>query len=122
MAEPVPTLGPLERQVMEILWDCPAEVCTRDVLERTSQPLAYTTIATVLNNLSRKGLVEKILTGRVWAYRPLVGRSAYTAEMMARALATSTDRSDSLLHFVGSIPEEDVAVLRALLDEDRAAP
>lgn len=121
MAEHVPTLGPLERQVMEILWDCPEELCTRDVLERTGQSLAYTTIATVLTNLHRKGLVEKVLVGRVWAYRPLVARSEYTADVMARALAASGDRSDSLLHFVGSIPEEDIAVLRALLDGDGAA-
>lgn len=120
MPDEIPTLGPLERQVMEILWDCPEDVCTRDVLDRTSQPLAYTTIATVLNNLAGKGLVEKIAMGRMWGYRPRVSRSQYTAEIMAQALATSADRSGSLLHFVGSIPADDLAVLRGLLDRDQA--
>lgn len=118
MPETVPTLGPLERQVMEILWDCPDELCTRDVLQRTDQPLAYTTIATVLTNLARKGLAEKVALGRTWAYRPRVGRSEYTADLMAQTLATSGDRRDSLLHFVGSMAEEDVAVLRTLLADD----
>jgi len=107
---------------MEILWDSDEELATREVLNRTGQPLAYTTVATVLNNLTRKGLLEKVAAGRMWAYRPVIGRAAYTADVMAGALATSTNRSDSLLHFVGSIPEEDLAVLRALLDEDLSAP
>ncbi|MCM3661373.1 BlaI/MecI/CopY family transcriptional regulator [Georgenia satyanarayanai] len=120
MPDGVPSLGPLERHVMEILWECPDDLSTRDVLERTGQPLAYTTIATVLTNLTRKGLAEKIAVGRSWAYRPLLGRSEYTAGLMTQTLATSGDRHSSLLHFLGSMSEDDVAVLRSLLTDDGA--
>ena len=117
MAEDLPRLGPLERQVMTILWDCPAELCTRDVLERTKQPLAYTTIATVLGNLGHKGLVDRVPMGRTYGFRPLVSRSEYTAALMSEALATGGDRRDALLHFVGTMSADDTAVLRSLLDE-----
>lgn len=120
MAEELPRLGPLERQVMEILWDCPQELCTRDVLERTEQSLAYTTIATVLNNLARKALVEKVPMPRSWGYRALVSRSQYTASLMSEALSGGGDRRAALLHFVGSMSEADTAILRNLLGE--AAP
>lgn len=116
MAEQLPSLGPLERQVMDVLWDCPVELCTREVLERTDQSLAYTTIATVLTNLVRKGLVDKVPARRVWGYRPLLSRSEYTAALMSQALATGGDRRDALLHFVGSISEDDVTVLRGLVE------
>lgn len=115
-----PRLGDLEKTVMEILWDCEEELCTRDVLARTTRDLAYTTIATVLNNLVRKGLVERFAANRTWAYRPVVGRGEYVASVMAHALSASNDRKASLLHFVGSMPEEDVALLRGLLAESPA--
>lgn len=118
MSEELPRLGPLERQVMEILWDCPEELYTRDVLERTKQPLAYTTIATVLSNLTRKGLAEKVPLPRAWAYRALVSRSQYAASLMTEALDTGGDRRAALLQFVGSMSADDAAILRSLLETD----
>lgn len=103
---------------MEVLWDCPEELCTRDVLAQlTEQTLAYTTVATVLTNLTKKGMVERVVLGRVWAYRPLRSRSEYTAGLMADALSTSDDRAASFLHFVRSIEPGDAALLRQLLAE-----
>lgn len=105
---------------MEILWSCPAELCTREVLAQTSQTLAYTTIATVLSNLVKKGLVERVpAPGRTWAYRPLYDRGAYVAGLMTTALSASADREASLLHFVEAMSADDVALLRALLAPER---
>jgi len=118
----VPVLGPLERRVMDVLWDSAEELTTREVLDRVGQPLAYTTIATVLTNLLRKELVDKLPLGRAWAYRARVRRSEYTAGVMASTLASGGDRRDALLHFVGSMSEDDVAVLRSLLEAERAQP
>ena len=54
-APPLPRLGALEAQVMDVLWDHgPATV--REVIDRLPREPAYTTIATVLANLGRKGL------------------------------------------------------------------
>jgi predicted transcriptional regulator len=118
VAEPTaPHLGGLERQVMDILWDCPHELCTRKVLEQTATELAYTTIATVLTNLARKGMAEKVLSGRVWAYRALRSRGEYVGALMAQALATSEDHREPLAHLVAALPVGDRDALRELLAE-----
>lgn len=126
MPEPrsvVPRLGALEQVVMDILWDCRAPQCTREVLEQvTSHALAYTTVATVLTNLVKKGMVERISTGRTWAYRPVDTRSQYAAGLMAHALTVSEDRASALLHFVETMSEEDAALLREVLAGPDTAP
>lgn len=65
-------LGDLELAVMEVLWrnDGPASV--RGVHERLrgDRGVAYTTVMTVLDRLSKKGVVERELDGRAWLYRP----------------------------------------------------
>ena len=101
---------------MDILWDCPEQLRTRDVLQRvTSHTLAYTTVATVLTNLVKKGMVERISAGRTWAHRPLQTRSQYAAGLMAEALTISEDPAASFLHFVETMSEEDATLLRELL-------
>lgn len=124
MAEhPLPRLGALEQEVMGILWDCPAPLCTREVLEQTSHTLAYTTIATVLTNLVKKGLVERVPAPRTWAYRPLRSRGEYAAGLMTQALpAAGADRETSLLRFVETMSADDVALLRGLLGAGPGAP
>jgi predicted transcriptional regulator len=114
----IPRLGALEQEVMDILWDCPEQMCARDVLQKlTSHKLAYTTVATVLTNLVRKGMVERVSTGRTWAHRPVQTRSQYAAGLMAQALTTSGDPAASFLHFVEAMSPEDAALLRELLTD-----
>ena len=111
-APDLPRLGALEQQVMDVLWDCPDELCTRRVLERlTASTLAYTTVATVLTNLLRKGLLERTSTERSWAYRPVLSRSEYAAGLMAQALAGGGDRQATLRHLLGHLDEADRAAL-----------
>lgn len=56
---------------MEILWAHPEQGHTvRDVHERLSRDLAYTTVMTVLDRLSKKAVVHRELEGRAWLYRP----------------------------------------------------
>lgn len=113
-----PTLGTLEHQVMDVLWDCPDELCTRRVLERlTETSLAYTTVATVLTNLTRKGMVERTSTLRSWAYRPRMTRSAYVAGCMVQTLRGAEDRAAALHELVDHLDPADRAALRDRLDQ-----
>ena len=49
-SHPVPRLGELEQQVMDLLWEAsPRSV--RDVMDALPHSPAYTTIATVMQNL-----------------------------------------------------------------------
>ena len=111
-------LGQLEAAVMQRLWDADAPVSVRDVLEdlQRERPLAYTTVMTVLDHLHDKGLVTRTKQGRAFLYSATMSREAHTAGLLDDVLATSSDRSATLLHFVGQLDESEVADLRAALD------
>ena len=55
--------GALEKQVMGLLWDH-EPLTVRQIIELSEAEPAYTTIATVLTNLERKGLVSRERRGR----------------------------------------------------------
>jgi len=114
----VKPLGQLEAAVMQRLWDADAPVSVRDVLEdlQRERPLAYTTVMTVLDHLHDKGLVTRTKQGRAFLYSATMSREAHTAGLLDDVLATSSDRSATLLHFVGQLDESEVADLRAALD------
>jgi len=109
-----PSLGALEEQVMDVLWDDgPATI--RNIIDRLPRPLAYTTIATVLANLGRKGLTSSRKDDRSTLYEAKVGREEHVASLMNHALGTSRDRAGSILHFVDTFPESDLDLLREYL-------
>jgi predicted transcriptional regulator len=102
---------------MDVLWDCPDELCARPVLERlASRDLAYTTVATVLTNLTRKGMLERTGTSRSWGYRPAMSRAAYVAGCMAQSLRGAEDRAAALRELVERLGPLERAALRAALE------
>lgn len=99
---------------MDVLWDHgPATV--REVITQLPTTPAYTTIATVLQNLGRKGMVRPDRQGRSTRYVPCLSRQEHTVSQIDRLLDTSQDRAASILHFVDSMPESDLALLRDYL-------
>lgn len=113
-----PRLGELERQVMDIVWDAPEPMTARNVLDALSphQDLAYTTVATVLGNLARKGMVTRAAGKRILTFTAQQPRSAYIAGLMHDALATTDNRETAFMHFVQESTSEDIVLLRRLLD------
>lgn len=73
-------LGPLESQVMRALWGADSPLSVRKVLELLNevrpQPLAYTTVMTVLARLAEKGVLERRMQGRGYVYRATVSDPA----------------------------------------------
>src|SRR5262245_7432939 len=68
-------LGSLESKVMDVLWDDPETALPgRDVIDRlAAHPApAYTTVKTVLDNLVRKGYVQRSGSHRRYRYVPAV--------------------------------------------------
>ena len=76
-----PRLGPLETQVMDLLWDEGASTI-RGIIERLPGDFAYTTIATVLSNLQRKCLVDSGKKGRSTVYSARDTREEHVASVM----------------------------------------
>lgn len=110
----IPTLGPLEEQVMHILWTH-GQLTVREVINYLPADPAYTTIATVLRHLGRKGMVTIVKDGRSARHATRISREEYTAGLMDQALEASQNRSASILHFIDTIGEEDRALLRDYL-------
>ncbi|GAV95774.1 transcriptional regulator [Corynebacterium glutamicum] len=112
----IPTLGPLEEQVMHILWDH-GKLTVREVIEFLPGDPAYTTIATVLRHLGRKGMVTIVKDGRTARHSALMNREEYTAGVMDQVLSTSRDRTASILHFVETITATDRELLLEYLQQ-----
>ena len=118
-----PRLGDLERALMEQLWDStsqrPEGASVRDVLGAlpAERGLAYTTVMTVLDRLSKKGLVTRERDGRAWRYTPAGTRESLTAETMRASLDDASDRRATLLHFLDGASPDELDDLRAALSE-----
>lgn len=62
---------PREMDVMSVLWSL-GSATVAEVKERISDPLAYTTVLSVLQTLEEKGYVRHEGEGRAYRYFPLV--------------------------------------------------
>lgn len=96
---------------MERLWSVGRPMVVREVVDGLDRPLAYTTVMTVMDNLHRKGWLNRQRDGRAWRYEPAVSRESYTAGLMNDVLATSTDRASALMRFAEEIEPDDAAAL-----------
>jgi BlaI family transcriptional regulator, penicillinase repressor len=98
-------LGDRELDVMGVLWDLGSGTVA-EVRDKLADPLAYTTVLTVLRNLEAKGLVTHEAEGKAHRYIPRVARQTARRSALTRLV-------DRLFH--GS-PEQLVA---QLVDDDR---
>jgi predicted transcriptional regulator len=112
----VARLGDLERRVMEILWKEPDQELTgRDVADVLPES-AYTTVATVLDRLVRKGLVRRRMDRGAIQFVAIGTQGAYTAVLMHEALSAGDDPESALVRFTETLSPEQAAVLRRSLE------
>ena len=109
-----------ELDLMTVLWeDGPSTVA--DVRDRLADPLAYTTVLTVLRTLEDKGHVAHVEEGRAFRYHTLVDRGEARVSALARVRRKLFDGSARLLvtHLVSdrSLSEDELRSIRNLLDE-----
>ena len=64
--------GPLESEVMDAVWRAARPVTVREVIDdlngRRSEPLAYTTVMTVMSRLAGKDALSRRKAGRGYVY------------------------------------------------------
>ena len=111
------TLGDLERRVLGIVWDLPGPEPTAREVADALPANAYTTVATVLDRLVNKGLLNRRRDGRSIRFAPIGPRGAYTAVVMHQALATDSDPAAALVCFANRLSSSEVALLLGVLDE-----
>src|SRR5258706_13914730 len=68
--------GDLEAVVMQAMWRREDPATVRQVFEELAagRRIAYTTVMTVMDNLYRKGFLDRQMTGRAWSYQPTASR------------------------------------------------
>ena len=72
------SLTKAEEQIMQILWDL-KEAVVKQIVEKFEQPQpAYTTVATVLKVLEKKGFVDHKKIGNTHLFFPAVSKKEYT--------------------------------------------
>ena len=115
--------GELESDVMSVLWAHTEPVSARTVLRAVADPaLAYSTVKTVLERLTRKQLVTRVNVDRTWHYAAAGSRAEYVAELMLQALDQTGDRDSALVRFARAVTPAEAEVLRAALEPEPPRP
>ncbi len=117
-----PTPGEIE--VLKVLWDRgPSTVReVMDVLNRDRRR-AYTSVMSMLNVMTDKGLLERRTHGRAFSYTPAIEREEILGDMVGDLLGRAFEGSASLLvaHLLEhSTPDDaELAAIRRTITEFR---
>jgi len=75
------SMSKLEQEVMIIIWNCKS-CSVRDVMVKlTNSKLAYTTVATILQRLYKKGIVMRKGQGVSFVYLPKISKEMYVKKL-----------------------------------------
>jgi predicted transcriptional regulator len=109
--------GDLEAVIMERVWEHPEPVTVRDVFGELAaqRAIAYTTVMSTMDNLHRKGWLDRVKDGKAYRYTPVASREEYSAGLMREALTDGGDAELVLSHFLAQIDDEESVALRALV-------
>lgn len=71
-------MSEMEQKVMVIIWNCKSCSVRNIMAQLTNRKLAYTTVATILHRLYKKGIVVRKSQGISFSYSPKVAKETYT--------------------------------------------
>lgn len=109
--------GDLEALIMERVWERGEPVTVRDLFDELSseRTIAYTTVMSTMDNLHRKGWLDRVREGKAYRYTATASREEYSARLMREALADGGDAEVVLSHFVAQIGCGESDALRSVL-------
>jgi len=101
-------LGPLEQDVMEVVWRL-GDATVRDVHGELAdtRTIAYTTVMTTMTRLATKGLLKRDTASLAHHYRPAVSRERYARSAVGDVLSWLLER----------YPEPAIAYLADVVDD-----
>lgn len=75
-------LTPQEEQAMQSIWKT-GEGIVKSFMENMEEPIPpYTTVASTIKNLEKKGYLSSRLIGNAYLYKPIVSAEAYKNKFM----------------------------------------
>ena len=110
-----------EEQIMAILWR-DGELLIRDVLDQLPDPKPpYTTLASTIKNIERKGYLTHRMYGTVNIYKPVVNQEDYSKKSFNRLVTHFFGGSvGNFLSFMvkeKSISNKEVKELKSMIDK-----
>lgn len=109
-----------ELDVMGVLWDL-GSASVAEVRDRLHDPLAYTTVLTVLRTLEEKGFAGHTEAGKAYRYHPLVQRQDAGTSVLRRITRKLFKDSPELLltQLVSDrgLTDEELRRMRKLLED-----
>lgn len=123
-------LGPLEERTLSALWRR-GSATAQELITRGDIPLAYTTVATTLNRLCKKQLVDRVMEGKLgkisrYRYAPRYSRAELerkvAVDTIRHVLGLGTATSPLLSYLIEAIGESDAKLLddlTRLVDDKR---
>ena len=120
------SLGPLEAEILNILWDVgttSATVIHNQILEDIDRDLTYSSVATVLRRLEKKGWIAKRRVGRAYNWEPLLSADGAKVlkshEHLQQFLAASNP--DIVAAFADTLDQDSLDQLEAITQRIQAA-
>lgn len=114
---------PAELEILKILWDH-GPLTVRGVLEYLEPKRAYTTVMSLLNVMTEKGLVLREPFGRAFLYRPEVAQESTLKGMLSdlwkRAFQGSASKLVAHLLDQANPSAEELDAIRATLQQFEA--
>ena len=99
----------LELEVMKEVWKL-GQATVNDVLDNINRKLAYTTIASTMKSLEKKGFLSYQVVGRTFLYKPLVEESEFSHSMLSNLLERFFDNSaEKLVNTLLKVEQLDAA-------------
>ncbi|WP_299407671.1 BlaI/MecI/CopY family transcriptional regulator [Acaryochloris sp. IP29b_bin.148] len=120
------SLGPLEFEILNLIWDLGTATVKQvheQILTNPDRELAYTSVTTVLNRLTKKGWLACDKQNRSFVWRPLVSReqanSLWAYDQLQQFLAVGNP--DTVAAFADHLDQASVEQLEAIANKIRAA-
>ncbi|HLJ99306.1 MAG TPA: BlaI/MecI/CopY family transcriptional regulator [Streptosporangiaceae bacterium] len=109
--------GELESVIMELVWDRSGQVTVREIFEQMQRDrtIAYTTVMSTMDNLHRKGWLDRVKDGKAYRYMATASREEYSARLMREALTGGRNTEAVLAHFVAEMDSGESELLRAIV-------
>ena len=109
--------GDLEAVIMHRVWEHGSPVTVRELFDELSaeRTIAYTTVMSTMDNLHRKGWLDRVKEGKAYRYTATASREEYSARLMREALVDGGDAEAVLSHFVAQIDSGESEALRSVL-------
>src|SRR5438067_1457539 len=124
MSRATPRLGKVQLQIMQVLWER-GQATAREITEALSreQPIAHSTVQTLLRKLEAKGAVTHEVAERTFVFRPLFQRSevteSATRDLLARLFNGSVYGLVAYLLREEQVSPEELKQLRALIEKEK---